>query len=463
MDILNNLSKMLRKFPIKTIMIAIIVVILLAIGIRNVFMATGNDTLVKSNTDVFKDNLKLEEEFGGESIVVLYEADNLLTPSHLEHMKGIENALGTNDSIYTIISPVTLVEEIARKQSNQFQDGISEIMNGLVDMGNKLIKISEEIGGNSQSDTDRKHQDMNSPSFEEETKKIQGSYDEFSKQIDEVAEKLYLLSKDIEGPSKKEELEKASQKLGGLSQQIHNLSEDTKRVPTNSDQKNSDLTNIQVQLKEQVNKLNTLSESLSEMGGKLKSISENIETINKYSDIMTPGLPKKQATLDNMIYEDGKLRTMFKEVVVDDNHMVMMIKFNGNVNDSEKSDVVNIINTYLDTETMDSIDTIVSGKPVLDNGIRSSMRESIKQMMGIALLIMIVILSFVFQSRWRLLPLLTVLIAVIGTIGLMGWLQIPITMVSMAVFPILIGLGIDYAIQFQTRYTEEMAKEDLNE
>jgi len=31
---------------------------------------------------------------------------------------------------------------------------------------------------------------------------------------------------------------------------------------------------------------------------------------------------------------------------------------------------------------------------------------------------------------------------------------VPITMVSMAVFPILIGLGIDYAIEFQNRYTE---------
>ena len=31
----------------------------------------------------------------------------------------------------------------------------------------------------------------------------------------------------------------------------------------------------------------------------------------------------------------------------------------------------------------------------------------------------------------------------------------PMTMVSMAVFPILIGLGIDYSIQFQNRYEEE--------
>jgi predicted RND superfamily exporter protein len=91
------------------------------------------------------------------------------------------------------------------------------------------------------------------------------------------------------------------------------------------------------------------------------------------------------------------------------------------------------------------------------------MQESIQKMMGTALIIMIVVLFFVFKVRWRLLPLLIVLIAVIGTVGLMGWLQIPITMVSMAVFPILIGLGIDYGIQFHNRYAEEMAEEDAHE
>src|SRR5690625_6282747 len=98
-------------------------------------MATGNDTLVKRETDVYQDNLMLEEEFGGESIIVLYESENLLTPNHLKHLKRIEDALQNNDSIYSILSPVTLVEEIANNQSDTFQDGISETIDGLNEMG----------------------------------------------------------------------------------------------------------------------------------------------------------------------------------------------------------------------------------------------------------------------------------------------------------------------------------------
>src|SRR5699024_7870546 len=132
------------NFPMKSIFITMIIVILLAVGVKDVFMATGNDTLVEPSSDVYQDNLMLEEEFGGESIIVLYESKNLLTPDHLKHMKGIEDVLQNNDSIYSILSPVTLVEEIANNQSDTFQDGISETIDGLNEMGSQLTDISDE-------------------------------------------------------------------------------------------------------------------------------------------------------------------------------------------------------------------------------------------------------------------------------------------------------------------------------
>lgn len=179
---------------------------------------------------------------------------------------------------------------------------------------------------------------------------------------------------------------------------------------------------------------------------------------------MEPGLPDNQETLDSIIYgENNELRPMFKELVIDGRYMIMMIKLKGETDDSGKTRVIDTINNYLVAEEIETAETMVSGKPVLDNATRTSMQESIQAMMGLALAIMVIVLSILFKVRWRILPLIIVLLAVIGTVGLMGWLQIPITMVSMAVFPILIGLGIDYAIQFQNRYAEEMAKEDSNE
>src|SRR5699024_319018 len=103
---------------------------------------------------------------------------------------------------------------------------------------------------------------------------------------------------------------------------------------------------------------------------------------------------------------------------------------------------------------------MASVKSVLDDSISTSMNGSMQRMNGLAVDMMQVYFTFTFKVKWRLMPLVTILVAVVGTVGLMGWLQIPITMVSMAVFPILIGLGIDYAIQFQNRYAEEMTMEE---
>src|SRR5690625_3266814 len=154
MKILNRIAKLLKNFPVKSIFITVIVVVLLVFGVRNVFMATGNDTLVKTDSDVYRDNQMLEEEFGGESVIVLYESDNLLTPVHLEHMKELENTLQTTDSIYSIISPVTLVEKIANNQSDTFKEGIVDVIDGLDEMGGQLSDIGEELGENAESSPD---------------------------------------------------------------------------------------------------------------------------------------------------------------------------------------------------------------------------------------------------------------------------------------------------------------------
>ena len=63
-------------------------------------------------------------------------------------------------------------------------------------------------------------------------------------------------------------------------------------------------------------------------------------------------------------------------------------------------------------------------------------------------------LLLVFRSRLRLLPLAIALAAVGITFGATSLLGGSLTMASIAVLPILIGLAVDYAIQFQSRVEE---------
>jgi hydrophobe/amphiphile efflux-3 (HAE3) family protein len=96
----------------------------------------------------------------------------------------------------------------------------------------------------------------------------------------------------------------------------------------------------------------------------------------------------------------------------------------------------------------------VSGVPVVTNDLASEISGSIAGLLVAAVLVMAATLLIVFRSRLRLLPLAVALAAVGITFGVTSLLGATLTMASIAVLPILIGLAVDYAIQFQSRVQE---------
>ena len=96
----------------------------------------------------------------------------------------------------------------------------------------------------------------------------------------------------------------------------------------------------------------------------------------------------------------------------------------------------------------------VTGVPVVVNDLAAKITGSIALLLLGALVVMAVALILIFRSRLRLLPLAVALAAAGITFGLISLFGGTLTMASIAVLPILIGLAVDYAIQFQSR-TEE--------
>ncbi len=96
----------------------------------------------------------------------------------------------------------------------------------------------------------------------------------------------------------------------------------------------------------------------------------------------------------------------------------------------------------------------VSGEPVVISALASTITSSITVLLVGALLVMAVTLLIVFRSRLRLLPLAIALAAAGITFGAISLVGGSLTMASIAVLPILIGLAVDYAIQFQSRAEE---------
>jgi predicted RND superfamily exporter protein len=97
---------------------------------------------------------------------------------------------------------------------------------------------------------------------------------------------------------------------------------------------------------------------------------------------------------------------------------------------------------------------VVSGAPVVVDGLEHALKDALLVLFAVALVVMAVTLLAVFRSRLRLLPLAIALAAAALVFGLLGLFGGSLTMASIAVLPILIGLAVDYAIQFQARFDE---------
>jgi uncharacterized protein len=97
---------------------------------------------------------------------------------------------------------------------------------------------------------------------------------------------------------------------------------------------------------------------------------------------------------------------------------------------------------------------VVSGVPAVVEGLASALRAELLILLVAAIALMAITLLVVFTPPLRLLPLAVALSASALTFGLLALLGGSLTMASVAVLPVLIGLSVDYAIQFQARFNE---------
>ena len=97
---------------------------------------------------------------------------------------------------------------------------------------------------------------------------------------------------------------------------------------------------------------------------------------------------------------------------------------------------------------------VVSGAPIVVEEVSGALRDALLVLFAVAVAVMAATLLLVFRSRLRLLPLGLALAAAALTFGLLALTGGSLTIAAIAALPILIGLAVDYAIQFQARFDE---------
>ena len=174
-------------------------------------------------------------------------------------------------------------------------------------------------------------------------------------------------------------------------------------------------------------------------------------------------VPERQRTLDNpdwvnfLLYDNqDEIRLSLRPFFPDPQHAQVIVRLLGNEDIEEEGAAAQLVQDEAAEFEFPNAETVTSGAAVLLRDINDYLRGGMLTLGAIAVAIMALILLIFFNVRWRLLPLGVIVVGVIWAFGLAGYLGIPLTIVTIAGLPVLLGVGIDYAIQMHARVEEEV-------
>lgn len=486
--IFKRIGEQINKKPVKTLLATMLLFALLITGVTSIKMATGNETLVQTDNEVYISNVQMEESFGGDSILILFndsDKESLLSQENIQKMWNVEKKFEYEENIFSFTSPSSIIHQLTEKQSTELQKQMLTLSDGLDEMSTKMIDLGNELASKDIKDPDDILEKLNGISNSTEAfDKLITAQDSLNKGAEQMQVGLFSAADGLNTASGqlseltnlagdnvelKNKLTAISENISISSQNIRAIGEKTTNIQDGTENTSKALTNINSNLTTEIAsmkdgfsgglspyELKKMAEGFAIMGENLGDVSEGLKLYHTKSDMMIADIPKNQVEIDKMLYEtDAELRPIFSDVMIDDKNCLMVVKLKGNLDDEHKDQISKDLAEALKEEEFETISYVISGKPVLDSSLRTEMKSNMMVMVGFAIIIMLTVLAVIFKVRWRMLSLGVILVSVIATVGLMGHLSVPITMVSMAVFPILIGLGIDYSIQFHNRYEEE--------
>lgn len=168
-------------------------------------------------------------------------------------------------------------------------------------------------------------------------------------------------------------------------------------------------------------------------------------------------------TIDNpewnrfLLYDNaGEVRKALRTFMPDTRHAQIITRLVGNQSIEDEGAAADHIAAATAKLDVPNAKVVTTGAPLILKDLNDYLRGGMLSLGGVALGIMMLILVLFFHVRWRLLPMLVIVVGVTLAFGMAGFLGIPLTVVTIAGLPVMLGVGIDYAIQMHARIEEEV-------
>jgi hydrophobe/amphiphile efflux-3 (HAE3) family protein len=134
----------------------------------------------------------------------------------------------------------------------------------------------------------------------------------------------------------------------------------------------------------------------------------------------------------------------------------IIVRLRPDLTDAERHEAIGLFKQAVEDPRFKLSDGsyVVTGAPVVVDAGARELRNQTLLLLGVAGLVMALTLLLILPRPLRLLPLGVAISAGALTLGLVAFFGGSLTVGAIAMLPVLVGLAVDYAIQFQARFNE---------
>src|SRR4051794_9649237 len=190
------------------------------------------------------------------------------------------------------------------------------------------------------------------------------------------------------------------------------------------------------------------------------ALAEAMKLALKYGILKQPEL-NDPGFISSIVFEGGKAagtpKAKFAYLWPNRDSSLIQVRLKPGLSDNARKDAIAQVRAAVrmpDFALRNGERYVVTGAPVVLSDLLTEVSDAIVTLLIASVLVMALVLALVFPARRRLLPLVVALAAVAITFGALSLIGASLTMASVGVVPVLIGLAVDYAIQLQARIEE---------
>lgn len=190
-----------------------------------------------------------------------------------------------------------------------------------------------------------------------------------------------------------------------------------------------------------------------------------VSSVSTINDVIRPlgngALPRSSGEVTAIVSKIPE--NILKQYVPSGMMNLITVNLQPGLSKDRKTMAMENIRKFIDsTHIPPGVSIELTGSAAFNQQMSEEMGKSMGTLIMAALVLMVIVMGLLFTYvNYRFLPVLMVSVGLLLTFGIMGLLGIQISMAVIAAFPVLIGLGIDYAIQIHSRMEEEARDNSL--